>query len=122
MAVEQKKSVVDAYLQTGVYIEKDGKIFDRFNGTEIIPITETTNNSDTIENTDNADEVDAPGWVKLLDGFVPIPLEETVEGVIKVGKTLEDIAEKKRKEEIKKRTAEIGTLTGKRLKKYGRKS
>ena len=121
MAVEQKKSVVDAYLQTGVYIEKDGKIFDRFNGTEIIPITETTNNSDTIENTDNADEVDAPGWVKLLDGFVPIPLEETVEGVIKVGKTLEDIAEKKRKEEIKKRTAEIGTLTGKRLKKYGRK-
>ena len=121
MAVEQKKSVVDAYLQTGVYIEKDGKIFDRFNGTEIIPITETTNNSDTIENTDNADEIDAPGWVKLLDGFVPIPLEETVEGVIKVGKTLEDIAEKKRKEEIKKRTAEIGTLTGKRLKKYGRK-
>ena len=121
MAVEQKKSVVDAYLQTGIYIEKDGKIFDRFNGTEIIPIPETTNNSDTIENTDNADEVDAPGWVKLLDGFVPIPLEETVEGVIKVGKTLEDIAEKKRKEEIKKRTAEIGTLTGKRLKKYGRK-
>ncbi len=121
MAVEQKKSVVDAYLQTGVYIEKDGKIFDRFNGTEIIPITETTNNSDTIENTDNADDVDVPGWVKLVDGFVPIPLEETIEGVIKVGNTLEDIAEKKRKEEIRKRTAEIGTLTGKRLKKYGKR-
>ena len=121
MAVEQKKSVVDAYLQTGVYIEKDGKIFDRFNGTEIIPITETTNNSDTIENTDNADEVDAPGWAKTLDKWLPIPLEETVEGVIKVGNTIENILEKQRKEEIKNRTAEIGTLTGKRLKKYGRK-
>tara|TARA_A100001515_G_scaffold95138_1_gene76243 strand:+ start:230 stop:1564 length:1335 start_codon:yes stop_codon:yes gene_type:complete len=55
MAVKQKKSVVDAYLRTGFYIEKDGKIFDRFNGTEIIPITETTNNSDKIENNDNAD-------------------------------------------------------------------
>ena len=121
MAVEQKKSVVDAYLQSGVYIEKDGKIFDRFNGTEIIPITETTNNSDKTENTDNADGVDAPGWAKVLDKWLPIPLEETVEGVIKVGNTLENIAEKKRQEEIDRRTAEIGTLTGKRLKKYGRK-
>jgi len=38
MAVEQKKNIVDAYLKTGIYVERDGRIYDRFNGTEIIPI------------------------------------------------------------------------------------
>ena len=47
MTFEQKKSVVDAYLKTGIYYEKDGRIFDRFNNKEIIPIlsAETSTNN-----------------------------------------------------------------------------
>tara|TARA_B100000965_G_scaffold87778_1_gene71224 strand:- start:984 stop:2303 length:1320 start_codon:yes stop_codon:yes gene_type:complete len=48
MAVQQNKSLVDAYLQSGIYYEKDGRIFDRFNNKEIIPIlsAKTSTNND----------------------------------------------------------------------------
>ena len=51
---KQSREVVDAYLKIGWYIEKDGKIIDRFNKKEIIVIEEGNNLKTNTE--DNANE------------------------------------------------------------------
>ena len=61
MTFEQKKSVVDAYLKTGIYYEKDGRIFDRFNNKEIIPILSaetSTNNGNGNKAISNTNEIE----------------------------------------------------------------
>ena len=122
MAVKQKQSVVDAYLRTGFYIEKDGKIFDRFNGTEIIPIeVESTNNdSNTIINVDNANKKEGnPSNTTTLGfpNFAQYGLN-LIDQIITAGDNLEEERERAAKLERQK---QFESIRSNRLKKYGRK-
>ena len=122
MAVEQKKNIVEAYLKTGIYVERDGKIYDRFNGTEIIPIeVESTNNdSNTIINVDNANEKEGnPSNITPLGfpNFAQYGLN-LIDQIITAGDNLKEEKEQAAKLERQK---QFESIRSNRLKKYGRK-
>ena len=122
MAVEQKKNIVDAYLKAGIYVERDGKIYDKFNGTEIIPIeVESTNNdSNTIINVDNANKKEGnPSNTTTLGfpNFAQYGLN-LIDQIITAGDNLEEERERAAKLERQK---QFESIRSNRLKKYGRK-
>ena len=122
MAVEQKKNIVEAYLKTGIYVERDGKIYDRFNGTEIIPIeVESTNNdSNTIINVDNANEKEGKPSNTTPLGFPNFAQYglNLIDQIITAGDKLEEEREREAKLERQK---QFESIRSNRLKKYGRK-
>ena len=120
--IEQKPEAIEIWINLGVYKRNSaGQVTDG-RGNIIVPIgtdlsTVNTNldeSSSTISNEDNADKEEYPDTT-------PLGFPNFAKFGFKVLDAIEQAGENIKKEEIRKRTAAIDTLSAKRLKKYGRK-